>query len=165
MSNKKNDNIKSVFEYETYILISLKYLLSLNLNIENTIQRALSNALVESVLLHIRILSDIFLSRIKSHSDEINLSKIIDDENTSPVLEQLIEELKRTYGNSKNKGSHCWTINKMLVHASDLRGSNYDYGLVINQLYPILSRIIKEINKILKNPKIESSLAFPNKEI
>ncbi len=162
MNIPKNENINSVFEYETYMLISLKYLLSLSIKTENAIQQALTNALVESMLIHIRILCDIFLSRMKSHPDEINLLKIIDNENISPVLKQLIGELDQTYGNSKTEGSHCWTINKRLAHASDLRGPSYDYRLLINQLYPILVKIILEINKVLKNPKIESNLSFSN---
>jgi hypothetical protein len=160
MSININENIISVLEYETYMLISLKYLLSQNLETVDAINRALINALVESMLIHIRILSDIFLSRVKTYSDEINLSKIIDDKRISPSLKQLIEKLDKAYGNSKNEGSPCWTINKMFAHASDLRSSSYDYKQIVNQLYPNLVRIIEEINKILQNPKIKSNLEF-----
>ncbi len=148
-----------VLEYEINMLVSLKFLLSKIVDDNNIYKRVKINAMVESLMLHIRILCDIFLARNKGHSDEITLNKIIQPEDNSDALASLLAELKTSYGKSKEENTPCWTINKMLAHASEERGSKYDYGSIIDKLFPILVKIIKEVNIVLKNEKIENSLS------
>lgn len=170
LNKPHEENFQKVLEYENGMLIFVRCLLGKNLKIESDIlqqalQRALENALVESMLIHIRILCEIYLSQNKSYHDGITLNKILNNKEISTKLRELIKELKKTYGDSRIEGSHRWIINKMLAHPSELRGSTYNYRETINQLFPILLNIIKEINMILKNPEIEEFINIQNKVI
>src|SRR5512138_44712 len=76
----------------------------------------LKNALVESSLLHIRALTDIFLSR-GNKPDDIHLEKLgLAVGGQDNILAEKVGALEKVYGKSGDKNSKCWIINKMLAH-------------------------------------------------
>jgi hypothetical protein len=101
------------------------------------------NALVESSLLHIRILVDIFLSR-GNRPDDIHLEHLGFDPNSlQPALAERIRALAAAYGVADDKNGNCWTINKRLAHPTTHRTEKYDYSKVFAALDKPLREIIE----------------------
>ena len=99
------------------------------------------NAIVESMLLHLRILVDILLSRGSSKDkDDIKLMHLLPSF-TSP----LIGQLKAAYGNSNGFGCPCWQLNKRLAHPTTIRSSAYSYDYLLRVLMPLVDPLLKEI--------------------
>lgn len=65
---------------------------------------AITNAIIESRVLHARQLCEIFLSLSKK-SDNIKLEDLIPKSQQSDHLKKLIKELEETYGNREKEGS------------------------------------------------------------
>jgi hypothetical protein len=110
-------------------------------------QHPVPNAIVESLLLHIRILCDILLSRCKE-PDDITLTKRLPGF-TSPK----VNELENLYGSRKVEGSPCWKLNKMLAHATSVRSEDYNHSPWVNQLLRVLLPLIDEIQRARKATK------------
>ena len=107
----------------------------------NSLSPPIPNAVVESMLLHLRILVDILLSRGTSpDGDDIKLNGLLPGF-TSP----LIEQLRTRYGNRTTAGCPCWTLNKMLAHPSTLRGESYSYAKTVETTVPVMRSLIDEI--------------------
>jgi hypothetical protein len=99
------------------------------------------NALVESLLLHTRILVDILLSRGKSKdNDDIKLAHLLPGFNPPRVA-----ELKAAYGNQNKKSSTCWLLNKMLAHATTVRSYQRDYTEMMTKLTPMIDDLTTQI--------------------
>ena len=96
------------------------------------------NAIVESLLLHLRILTDILLSG--GFPSDIKLTGLLPSFN-SP----LIDELRNKYGNSQAVGTPCWTLNKMLAHPSTLRTDTYNWSQTLTSMRRIILPLIEEI--------------------
>ncbi len=110
----------------------------------------IKNALVESSLLHMRILADIFLSRGKQ-PDDIHLERLgfsVGEEDVT--LTDKVNALERVYGKSSVRESVCWTINKMLAHPTMHRSESHDYSDVFNKLDQPLGSIIEYIYRSAK---------------
>ena len=103
--------------------------------------QAVQNALVESLLLHARILVDILLSRSPG-SDDVTLFQLLPNF-TSPDL----YELKTLYRSWRDPGSPCWILNKMLAHPSSLRSDHYDYSAPMQRLAPCIMKLIAQIEE------------------
>jgi hypothetical protein len=86
----------------------------------NTFPHLIRNCIVESMLLHLRALVDMLLSR-GSDADDIKLTDLLPD-----FKSPLTDELRSRYGNRNTVGSPCWTLNKMLTHAARLRSASYN---------------------------------------
>src|SRR5579859_194421 len=99
----------------------------------------IQNAIVESMLLHLRILVDILLSR-GSGNDDIDLTDLLPGFKSS-----LVVRLKTAYGDSKMVGSPCWHLNKRLAHPTQIRSSSYNYDHVLNALVPLVTQLLGEI--------------------
>ena len=128
-----------VFGYEADMLLAMCNLL-VPCNQEFALLSGnVRNAVVESALLHTRQLVDILLSR-GSGSDDINLATLVP--NHQPAR---LEELRQAYGNRNTEGSPCWTINKMLAHATTQRSSSFDYSSMLNGLAPIVADIVQDV--------------------
>ena len=153
----------TIFNYEVYMLLYPNYLSRIYDKPKDITQRAIKNALVESRLLHIRILTEILLSKNKGFKDNLILEELIDKSTQSDFLKRLIAELNSTYGNSKQENSPCWTLNKMLAHASNLRGSSYNYSKIFDNLFPIILSILREIHHLSQNIRLKEHLTFANK--
>jgi hypothetical protein len=99
----------------------------------------IQNAIVESMLLHLRILVDILLSR-GSGDDDINLTDLLPGFKSS-----LVARLKTAYGDSKTVGCPCWHLNKRLAHPTQIRSSSYNYDHVLHALGPLVMQLLDEI--------------------
>jgi hypothetical protein len=97
------------------------------------------NALVESMLLHLRILVGILLSH--GWEDDVKLKEILPGFQSANV-----DKLKELYGDRKQVGSCCSTLDKMLAHASKVRSDQYDYSSLVNKLLPTISALLAEIH-------------------
>ncbi len=154
-SNAK-DKAWRILDYEVQMFLGIGNLRS-NLKIEGGNEAQLvRNALVESSLLHIRILTDIFLSRGKQ-PDDINLEQLgFEVKSIGPTFSEKINALRSVYGEPTDKTSNCWTINKRLAHPTMHRTEGYDYSNLFMSLDELLKQIIQYIYKYQARP-----LPFP----
>ncbi len=114
------------------------------------------NALVESSLLHIRILTDIFLSR-GNRDDDINLRVLgFDPDSIEPILAKKLHTLAIAYGEPNNQDSNCWIVNKRLAHPTTHRTEGYDYSALFASMDQPLQDIIEHIYAAVKR-----QLPFP----
>jgi hypothetical protein len=128
-----------VYDYEVYMF---KQMLDIVYKGEHTsFPEPIRNAILESLLLHLRILADILLSR-GGFPDDIKLTNLLPGFN-SPLLDKLRNE----YGESKMVGSRCWTLNKMLAHPSSLRTSGYNWSQSLTAMRPIILPLLDEIEQ------------------
>jgi hypothetical protein len=126
-----------VYDYEVWMFTELRKLDSMGPN--RIFQQLIVNAIVESMLLHLRILTGILIS--SGHSNDIKLKDLL------PKFESpRVDELRKKYGESGEEGSPCWTLNKMLAHPSLLRSSSYNYDSVLSILEPCITPLIEEID-------------------
>jgi hypothetical protein len=102
------------------------------------------NALTESIVLHARQLCEMFLS-LSNKDDNVKLADLISEGEQSAEFKKLVAELRGIYGNSRKVGSPSWVFNKMLLHPTAVRIDSYDYGPALNQVRPVLKKIIAEI--------------------
>jgi hypothetical protein len=105
----------------------------------HTFPELVQHAIVESMLLHLRILVEILLSR-GSFNDDIKLSHLLPRFSSS-----LVAQLRTAYGNSKTVGCPCWHINKRLAHATQIRSSSYTYDHALNALLPFVKPLLDQI--------------------
>jgi hypothetical protein len=103
--------------------------------------RPINNAIVESLLLHVRNLCDILLSR-GTESDEITLKNLLPSFNSTKL-----DELKNLYGSGKKIDSPCWTINKRLAHSTLVRSESFDYSPLLRQLTSCLRSLFIEVQE------------------
>lgn len=99
----------------------------------------LQNACVESLLLHIRILSDLLLG--PGQLDDITLDDLL----PSAGLQGLAA-LRCSYGDARDANSVRWTLNKMLAHPTRARSGSFDYSDVLRRIIPPLEAVIDEVN-------------------
>ena len=102
--------------------------------------RPVQIAVLESALLHLRILTDILLSR-GTKSDDINLSLLLPGFTPTDL-----GQLETAYGGPKVTGSPYWTLNKMLAHPTTNRSDSHDYKDLLNTMCPIVGSLIDEIS-------------------
>ncbi len=139
VSNSPNDPWV-VFDYEVDMFRNLCALLATGNPQYQLLSHYIQNAIVESAVLHTRILVDILLSR-GSHSDDINLSELV------PGFEcPEIDQLRQTYGHRNDDNTPCWAFNKMLAHATGERTDSFDYSAPLNLLAPLINNIVDRIN-------------------
>lgn len=149
------DEIWRILDYEVQMFLGTGHLRSLRIEGNNEAQ-LIRNALVESSLLHIRILTDIFLSRGKQ-PDDITLEVLGFDSNANePTLAENIKKLAMAYGKASDRESNCWIINKRLAHPTTHRTKGYDYSNVFATLEKPLKAIIEYIYSSVKR-----QLPFP----
>jgi hypothetical protein len=99
------------------------------------------NAIVESALLHTRILVDLVLSRGQD-ADDIRLNDLL------PTFEsEALALLKQTYGSRSAPNCPCWTLNKMLAHPTLLRSRSHDYSNMLNDLIRLLTAVTDAIDR------------------
>lgn len=103
------------------------------------------NAVTESLLLHTRILADILLSR-GPEPDDITLERLLPDFSSPDIA-----VLKTRYGSSKEPDTPCWTLNKRLAHASDVRSESHDYSALVHTLTPPILNLVEQVNRARTN--------------
>jgi hypothetical protein len=112
------------------------------------IAQPVRNAVLESLLLHVRILVEILLSQ-DQETDAVNLRTLIPAGFTSPSLTAL----KDAYGTRDSPGSPRYLINKRLAHSTDVRGNDFNWREVLNNLHPLITSCLEEIDaERKKNP-------------
>lgn len=127
-----------VFEYEVDQFTSMLALLQSGNQEYAAFSKPVQNAVVESALLHMRQLADIFLSR-SPELDDIKLKDLVSDEPTH------LDELRKVYGSRNVASSPCQILNKRLAHPTTFRSDDYDYSDLLNKLTPLLVDIIQEV--------------------
>ena len=145
MNQNQNDQWV-VFEYEVQMYWQSRVVLAKRLNPTSNEELIIKNALVESSMLHSRVLIDILLSR-GPRSDDIHLEHLVTDWQSTD-LKTIIDKLKFVWGTSSQPNTPCWTLNKMLAHGTNLRADRFDYGALANSIDPIVWEAIHQIAKI-----------------
>ena len=107
----------------------------------NKFPHPIPHAIVESMLLHLRILVDILLSR-GGRDDDIRLTELLPD-----FKSPLIEQLNTTYGGSNDADSPYWNLNKRLAHATKVRSSPYNYNYLTQPLLPIVLPLLNKVEE------------------
>ena len=163
-NSKDNSTPWDVFLYEVYMYFYM-YVRVYNSRLKTNGQRnrARHNSHVESLLLHTRILSEIFLYTRKAQSDDILLDQLVDPSIYPKSLNSLINKLNFTY--NKNDISPRYQINKLLVHATYLRKSHYNYDDLISVLHPLLFGIISEIQSCTKDKTLKKHISYYSKNM
>lgn len=114
--------------------------------------KPMRNAMVESTILHARILCDLFSSESKRHEDDIGFSDLFDDWKTTGEryvnLKRYIAEMKSAYGDSKTENSPCWQFNKKLAHLTKERGARHVYEDAIQKVAPLIEKIVSEFESL-----------------
>ena len=99
------------------------------------------NAMVESAVLHARILADILLgTKKKGRPDDISVNDLVPGFQSNNT-----QKLRNAYGSSELEGSPCWTFNKMLAHPTKHRSSSYNYGPALRKIEPLIDSIVREV--------------------
>jgi hypothetical protein len=135
-ANTKQQSLWVVYDFEEDMF---KRTLLLSAGECNKFPHPIPNAIVESMLLHLRILVDILLSR-GSGNDDINLTDLLPG-----FKSPLVDLLKTTYRSSKKVGSPCWNLNKRLAHPTQVRSSSYNYSPLLKDLAPVVLRLLDHI--------------------
>lgn len=99
----------------------------------------LQNAVVESLVLHSRILVEILISKGYG-DDDIRLDKLLPSFSSHKV-----SELEDVYGRSKDHGTPCWQFNKLLAHATIHRDDSHDYIEPLNKIWRVMAELIDEV--------------------
>jgi len=125
-----------VFDYEVMMLNQTGAILG-----GGIVAGALHNAVVESHLLHTRILVDILTSYCKQN-DDLRLSVLLPSF-TSP----RIDELRTAYGYAtpRDTTKPYYVLNKMLAHGTSVRSDKFTYGPILQQLVPSFPDLLKEV--------------------
>lgn len=131
------DNAWHVFDYERDMVMKLSHRLVPEQM--DQLEWDIRNAVVESAVLHTRVLCDILLSK-GTRDDDITLHKLIPDF-VSPVIEQL----RAVYGTAEAKGTPCWQFNKMMAHPTTHRSTSHDYVQALNTVWPTMQELLEEI--------------------
>ena len=144
-SKNTGDTAWRIMDYEVQMFLGIDHIRSqLTVNGSGEAQ-LIRNALVESSVIHIRILTDVFLSRAK-WSDDIKLEQLGFDLNSNdPVLAEKISALSMAYGEASEPDSNCWTINKRLAHPTIHRTEGYNYSALFSSLNEPLRAIIEYV--------------------
>ena len=127
-----------VYDYEVLMFTELRNVLMVSPS--KIYHQLIVNAIVESMLLHLRILTGILIST--GHSNDIKLK----DHLLPKFKSRRVDDLRMEYGTSDTEGTPCWTLNKMLAHPSLRRSNSYDYTQVLNVLVPCILPLIEEID-------------------
>jgi hypothetical protein len=136
----------SVFDYEVDMFRNLCDLLVSGNSEYGSLSLLLKNAIVESAVLHARILADILLSHIRE-PDDIGLRSLL------PGFECAeIAELRRAYGRRDDPLSPRSAFNKMLAHATTNRSNSFDYTVALNQIAPLILGIVDRIEAFRPKP-------------
>ena len=104
------------------------------------------NAVVESYLLHIRNLCELFDVNKRRDPDDVLPTHLFTDWDTQRCAraKQRVTELLALYGSRSNPGHLRYALNKRLAHMTLQRGEaiGYDYSKMLVPLIPVLDGLI-----------------------
>jgi hypothetical protein len=142
-----------VLDYEAWMLersIQERERLGRSIYAEERLQ-VLNNALTESALLHARTLCELFTNpEGKFPTDiELQLSYLLPDWDWGKpkyeLLNGLLSELEDKYGKPLDPKSPRAVFDIMLTSATLARRSEYDYTTALENVLPLIRRILLEI--------------------
>ncbi len=128
-----------VFDYELEMLQTLKRIHEAE---AEQYKHDVKNAIVESILLHTRILAELLLSIDQNRDDEITLGRLLPD-----FEPEEVDKLRERYGKANEPDRPRWVLNKRLAHATKKRALSYDYTDVMNTLGPALFAMIDVVQE------------------
>lgn len=111
------------------------------------------NAVVESMVLHTRILIDILLSKGTEESDDIRLNDLLPNW-VDKEGKDLLDRLRDAYGKWNIPNSPCYIINKMLAHPTKLRTSSFNYTDTLRKVDPVVFEILQALSKRTRRPAL-----------
>lgn len=114
-----------------------------------TYELVLRNAVVESALLHTRVLIDTLLDRdSRVDDDDLLLRDLAPTAYPQPLID-AIARLRTAYGTRKNPDSPCSILNKHVMHLTKacMSGFNF-YAAVFQVLDPLVGAVLAEIGKL-----------------
>ena len=156
-----NEKLWKIFQYEIEMHFGTREVIriisgSSSRLISGIDNSMINNCIVESALLHTRILVEIFLEtgNRKQNPDVISISDLLSNWKQSKDLITMIEELRRLYGRASDKNSPHWVLNKYLAHPSSYRTTQYNYSQVRKVIDHIMLDIIKEISTLANEKEI-----------
>ena len=158
--NKSNKDLWQVIDYEVQMYFETRSTYdSLKTVPKDVKAKVVDNALVESMVLHTRIMVDMLIS--KGHgSDDIKLRDLVPDWCESENGKHLIDKLESVYGRSDVEDSPCWIFNKMLAHPTTWRADSYNYYSALKQIEPHVLDILKAIAKVKSTSMLDYYLVL-----
>jgi hypothetical protein len=140
-----------ILTYESWMLersIQEKERLDRSIQDKERLQ-VLNNALTATAVLHARVLCGLFANPEGKFASDIALSHLLPDwdwgQPKYDVLNGLLSELEEKYGQYHDAKSPYWAFNKMLAHATVESSSEHDYTAALDSVFPLLRRILAEI--------------------
>jgi hypothetical protein len=135
------------FEYEVEMFFETRS------RIPGADDRIAKNALVESALLHTRILVDTLLSKPRE-LDDITLKGALPSTQWPDGLKAALEQLAAKYGLRNQEGLPCWTLNKRLAHLTAKRGPSWEYAPLLRELDPLIASVLAKVLPCLSRPAL-----------
>lgn len=157
--DKSNEDDWGVFDYEVQMYFETRSIYdTLKANSKDLNAKIIDNALVESMVLHTRILVDLLISKGRGN-DDIKLESLLPRWCESELGKQLIYDLEAAYGKNDIENSPCWVFNKKLAHPTQHRTSSHNYYPALKNVAPHELKILVEIVKINRRPILAHYLA------
>ena len=117
------------------------------------------NAVVESFLLHTRILVEALVRQEKKYDDDVTIADLLPRDAWSHRLQDLLTRLRKAYGSRNQEGSPCCTLNKRLAHLTHIRGDHFVWSPVVNALDPLLRDALREVALLAGRPSLSQYCA------
>ena len=114
---------------------------------DRSVDGILRNALVESSLLHTRILVDALLRR-SGKPDDVTLAQLLPAAASSGGLQASLDRLRQAYGAHDQRDTPCWILNKRLAHLTSVRGDSFDYSALYAALDPLIGETLRQVAQI-----------------
>ena len=157
--DKLDEELWGVIDYEVQMYFETRSTYeSLKSFPKDLMAKVIDNALVESMVLHTRIMIDLLISKGRGN-DDIKLKDLIPEWCESEMGKPLINELESIYGKADIENSPCWIFNKKLAHPTKWRTGSNDYYPALKKVGPHVLAILREILKIKSTPILTHYLA------
>ena len=113
---------------------------------DSVMENYIKNALAESLVLHIRVLTEIFMPGGREDDIKaVNVMKKWCDEHKL-LIKNLHHAYEKVYV-SELKGTSKTLIDKLLAHGTNKRGDMFDWSPVIRTMEPPLIEILRTLSK------------------
>ena len=146
-----------VLGYEVAMYFEMRRLLGDSATL--LLSTSVRNALVESHVLHARILCDRFSyeKRREKFGDDVDFTDLFrdppwDSDSRYDSLKALIPQMRAAYGDTDAPGSPCWQFNKMLAHLTSKRGDRHDYERALKAVEPWIEKIVSALETLKPGP-------------
>jgi hypothetical protein len=137
------DDLWGSLEYEVWMYGETRRLLRAN----RPGQESLQYAIVESALLHARVLTEALIDQGKRPTD-LRLADVLPESARSDDLRTAIGELEKAYGTQGHEGDPCWHLNKRVMHLTKNRTPSFDFKEpVFAKLDPLVERVVRLISR------------------